>query len=371
MSKQPTSRFDADAAARRAEAPPIAQTTPAASDHSQSVAVRQISIDDIRPGDFQPRVVFEGIDDLAKSILATGLLQPIIVFETTPAADDTAPVRYALIDGHRRWLALRSLRANGQLSESTVAARVLTVNEEVAVAVSHIVNMERANFSAFEQARSYQRLRAALRASGQSASSRAISSYVNIDHKHSSIAAYVALAERVTDVVIADAGLRTDKGNPDYARVGSLSLAALRRVANAPPELRADVLRAECEPPQESLDAPMEGEASQLSFEDRVVEVAEHGRQGRRWRGRAADIPIDDARRLLSEDLLPAAVAVARRVATAVGGAAGLIELHESASIIVVPAHTESMTPETTAVLLAAVNELRQRLSRASRKRRK
>jgi hypothetical protein len=260
--------------------------------------------------------------------------------------------------------------ADGKMSDSTITARVLEVTEDVAAAISHIVNIERDQFSAFEQARSYKRLREALERSGESSSYRAMAQYVNSDHGHASIAVYVPVAEKVTDEVIVAAGLLADQGKPDYARLGELSLAALKRVAAAPSEMRADVLRDECGPREGKRVVQPEGDHSDLSFEDRVARVAERGHQGRRWRDRAADIPIDDARRILSVDLLPAAVAVGRRVASATRGAAGLLEVHESASIIVVPAEPESMAPETTVELLTAVNELRRRLSRASRKRR-
>lgn len=96
---------------------------------------------------YQTRTRFdeEALDELAKSVAATGVVQPIVVREL-PAG------RYQLIAGERRWLA--SQRAG----LPTVPAIVRKVSDEQAMEMTIVENLQRADLNPMEQARAYERL---------------------------------------------------------------------------------------------------------------------------------------------------------------------------------------------------------------------
>src|ERR1051326_5873323 len=67
--------------------------------------IQEISIDLIDPNPFQPRRVFkeESLGELAASIRATGVVQPVVLRHSPVSTD-----RYQLIAGERRWRAAQS-----------------------------------------------------------------------------------------------------------------------------------------------------------------------------------------------------------------------------------------------------------------------
>jgi ParB family chromosome partitioning protein len=71
--------------------------------HESETSVRQLDVDLLRPGRYQPRRRFtsEALTELAESIRTEGVVQPIIV----RPLPDTAPTRYEIIAGERRWRA--------------------------------------------------------------------------------------------------------------------------------------------------------------------------------------------------------------------------------------------------------------------------
>ena len=107
----------------------------------------EISVDRVRRNPHQPRADFddEGLAELAASIAAHGVLQPIIV---RAAADGG----YELIAGERR---LRAARAAG-LSQIPAVVRESTANELLELAL--VENIQRSDLNAIEEATAYREL---------------------------------------------------------------------------------------------------------------------------------------------------------------------------------------------------------------------
>lgn len=107
----------------------------------------KLHLDKIDPNPYQPRTSFpeEEIRELAVSISAVGLLQPISV---RPVDGD----RYQLIAGERR------LRAHKLLGKPTIEALVIAVDEAVSATLALAENIEREDLSDFEIGESIKRL---------------------------------------------------------------------------------------------------------------------------------------------------------------------------------------------------------------------
>jgi ParB family chromosome partitioning protein len=134
-------------AARTATAP-AASPAPAA---PQGESVLQIAIDKIERNPYQTRkhVDETALNELAASIKASGVLQPVVVRHFPGAEKDG---RYQLIAGERRWLA--SQRAG----RTTVPAIVKQVSNEQAMEMTIIENLQREDLNALEQAMAFERL---------------------------------------------------------------------------------------------------------------------------------------------------------------------------------------------------------------------
>ena len=106
-----------------------------------------LDITQIRPGRYQPRRVMgeEELHELAESIRAQGLIQPVIVREL--GLSD-----YELIAGERRW------RACQLAGLSEIPAVIKAVNDEAALAMGIIENIQRADLNPVEEAQGYKRL---------------------------------------------------------------------------------------------------------------------------------------------------------------------------------------------------------------------
>jgi ParB family transcriptional regulator, chromosome partitioning protein len=107
----------------------------------------EIPLDRIERNPFQTRTQFDEakLAELAQSIMATGVVQPIIV----KALGDS---RYQLITGERRWLASRKANL------ATIPAIVRQVSDEQAMEMTIVENLQRADLNPMEQARAYHRL---------------------------------------------------------------------------------------------------------------------------------------------------------------------------------------------------------------------
>ena len=106
-----------------------------------------LPLESLQPGRFQPRQVFDetALDELADSIANSGLLQPLVVREI-------AQDRYEIIAGERRWRAAQRAR----LMEVPVLIRAF--DDERALELSIVENVQREDLGPIEEARGYQRL---------------------------------------------------------------------------------------------------------------------------------------------------------------------------------------------------------------------
>ena len=113
----------------------------------------RIPVDLLQRGRYQPRLDMrpESLQELADSIRAQGVVQPIVV-RPLAAQRTGEPVRYEIIAGERRW------RAAQMAGLHDVPAVIRHVPDEAAVAMSLIENIQRENLNPLEEARALDRL---------------------------------------------------------------------------------------------------------------------------------------------------------------------------------------------------------------------
>ena len=109
--------------------------------------LQQLAVEFLTPGKYQPRkdMSQEALEELASSIRAQGVIQPIVV---RPLAKD----KFEIIAGERRWRASQL----AQLAE--VPCIVKDVPDEAAVAIALIENIQREDLNAMEEAVALDRL---------------------------------------------------------------------------------------------------------------------------------------------------------------------------------------------------------------------
>ena len=114
---------------------------------ADEAAPSTLPIDSLQPGKYQPRTHMDkaSLDDLAASIRAQGIMQPILVRPVGAG-------RHEIIAGERRW---RASRIAG-LTEVPVLVR--EIPDEAALAMSLIENIQRENLNPLEEAAGLQRL---------------------------------------------------------------------------------------------------------------------------------------------------------------------------------------------------------------------
>ncbi len=107
----------------------------------------EIALGAIERNPFQTRSRFDEVQlaELAQSIAASGVVQPIVVRALGEG-------RYQLVTGERRWLASR------KADKATIPAIVRQVSDEQAMEMTIVENLQRADLNPMEQARAYQRL---------------------------------------------------------------------------------------------------------------------------------------------------------------------------------------------------------------------
>jgi ParB family chromosome partitioning protein len=113
-----------------------------------SDSIKKLSVMQIKPNPFQPRTNFdrEALEDLKRSILTNGLIQPVTVRKVAENA-------YELISGERR------LRAFRELGFPEIPAYIMVVSsDEVMLAMALIENIQREKLDPIEEATAYQRL---------------------------------------------------------------------------------------------------------------------------------------------------------------------------------------------------------------------
>jgi len=106
-----------------------------------------LHVDRLQPGKYQPRTRMDpgSLEELAASIRAQGVIQPILVRAV-------AAERYEIIAGERRW------RAACMAGLDEVPVLIRQIPDEAALAASLIENIQREDLNPLEEARGIQRL---------------------------------------------------------------------------------------------------------------------------------------------------------------------------------------------------------------------
>lgn len=120
---------------------------PAAAPEAEGGKPREIPLELIDRNPFQTRtqVNEDQLAELAASIAANGVVQPVLV---RPQADG----RFQLIAGERRW------RASGLAGKKTIPAILRQVSDEQAMEITIVENLQRADLNPMEQAKAFDRL---------------------------------------------------------------------------------------------------------------------------------------------------------------------------------------------------------------------
>ena len=143
-------------AARPAPAAPVTAGTPLASAAAApppGERLARLPVDLLERGKYQPRIDMrpESLAELADSIRAQGVVQPIVVRPLGTPAPGVSQ-RYEIIAGERRW------RATQLAGLAEIPAIIRDVPDEAAVALALIENIQRENLNPLEEARALHRL---------------------------------------------------------------------------------------------------------------------------------------------------------------------------------------------------------------------
>ncbi len=124
-------------------APGIVSLIESRGTHAQ---IREVPVNKILPNPAQPRLSYDedSLTELASSIREHGVLQPILV---RPAG-----AKFELIAGERRW------RASGMAERETIPAIVVEFDEQTALEVSIIENLQREDVSPLEEAAMFRKM---------------------------------------------------------------------------------------------------------------------------------------------------------------------------------------------------------------------
>jgi len=114
---------------------------------SEHNVLRNLPVEFIQPGKYQPRQDMrpESLEELANSIRAQGVMQPIVVRPISSS-------KYEIVAGERRW------RASQMAGLDTIPVIIKQVPDEAAVAMALIENIQRENLNPIEEAMALQRL---------------------------------------------------------------------------------------------------------------------------------------------------------------------------------------------------------------------
>lgn len=117
-------------------------------DGKSTEVLAKVSVESIIPNPFQPRFAFDSsaMEELKKSILKNGLIQPITVRRK-------APKKYELVSGERR------LRACKEIGYKEIPAYIIKIeSDEMMLALALIENIQREKLNPIEIAQAYKRL---------------------------------------------------------------------------------------------------------------------------------------------------------------------------------------------------------------------
>ena len=132
---------------------PAARTPAATTDDGPTGedTLRQLPVELLQRGQYQPRVDMrqDSLDDLAASIKAQGVVQPIVA---RPISGKGSEQRYEIVAGERRW------RAAQLAGLAEIPAVIREIPDEAAIAMALIENIQRENLNPLEEARALDRL---------------------------------------------------------------------------------------------------------------------------------------------------------------------------------------------------------------------
>lgn len=122
-----------------------------AQDRDGSGDYRHMLLDALTPGKYQPRRAIDdaSLDELVESVRRQGVLQPLLV---RPVGNDASGVTHEIVAGERRW---RAARLAGLASVPVIIRRL---DDQAALAVALIENLQRADLNPIEVAESLARL---------------------------------------------------------------------------------------------------------------------------------------------------------------------------------------------------------------------
>jgi len=129
---------------------PAARAT-AASGGESADGLRQLPLDLLQRGQYQPRVDIrqDSLEDLASSIRAQGIVQPIVA---RPIDSSDGVQRYEIVAGERRW------RAAQMAGLQEIPAIVKDIPDKTAIAMALIENIQREDLNPLEESRALHRL---------------------------------------------------------------------------------------------------------------------------------------------------------------------------------------------------------------------
>jgi ParB family chromosome partitioning protein len=122
-------------------------------DKGLGASLKEIKVDDIQPNPYQVRSIWneQELLELAKSIKANGVIQPIIVRHIGSSSTGLPQAGYQLIAGERRW------RACKLAGIETVPAIVREVNDDKMLELALVENIHRTDLNPIERANAYQK----------------------------------------------------------------------------------------------------------------------------------------------------------------------------------------------------------------------
>ncbi len=125
--------------------PKAAETAPPEAQPGE--ALRTLPVGQLQPGKYQPRMAMDPakLNELAESIKAQGVIQPIVVRELSPG-------RFEIVAGERRW------RASQEAGLAEVPVVVRELDDRTVIAMALIENIQREDLNPLEEAQSLQRL---------------------------------------------------------------------------------------------------------------------------------------------------------------------------------------------------------------------
>lgn len=116
--------------------------------------LKELPVEFLQRGKYQPRRDMhpEALEELAESIRAQGVMQPIVVRPINTGSENGSEEKYEIIAGERRW------RASQMAELDKVPCVIRDVPDEAAVAMALIENIQRENLNPIEEAMALQRL---------------------------------------------------------------------------------------------------------------------------------------------------------------------------------------------------------------------